>query len=178
MSGEPRRITGRAEELRLAFDRSFAAAPSAAAEVVEDLLEIRLGSSPYALRVNEVAGLFLDVKITPVPTSILELLGIGAFRGGILPVYDLHALLGHSLDAPPRWIATTAGAPVALAFGGFERQLRVRQDAVFPDARGGTAARHVRQVVQIGNLVRPILSIASVLEAISLRARAAGFHKE
>lgn len=170
--------TGRAGELRRAFDLSFAEPPPAAIEAFEDLLHIRLGTVGYALRVTEIAGLFTGVKITPLPATVPELLGIAGFRGSILPVYDLGALLGYARETEPRWLAIAAAASVGLAFGAFERQVRIHPQAIVPDAHGGTVRRHVREVVQVEGVVRPLLSVPSVLEDITIRARADGSRKE
>jgi hypothetical protein len=53
-------IGERAAALRHAFDRSFAEPLRLGTEVVEDLLAIRIGTTAYAVRLAEVAGLFAD----------------------------------------------------------------------------------------------------------------------
>jgi chemotaxis signal transduction protein len=160
-------LSSRAAELRDAFDRSFAGAP-AESPPCDDFLDVRLGPVRHALRVSEMAGLLADVRIAPLPSPIGELLGIAGLRGAILPVYDLRALLGYSTEAPPRWVAIAAAAPVAFAFDAFERHLRVRRDAVVPHADGGS--RHVREVVRLDEGMRPIVSIASVLDVLEAMA--------
>lgn len=162
----------RVAELRQAFDRSFADAPSLDVTAFEDLLDVRFGTAQYALRVREISGLIADVRITPVSTPISELLGIAGIRGSILPVYDLGAMLGHPAEATPRWMAVAAGdAPVGLAFARFERHLRVRADAIVAGGRSDVAPRHLREVVQLEAGARPIVSVASVLETIANRVR-------
>ena len=167
---------GQAGELRRAFDLSFAEAPPRGVGAVENLAEIRLGATRYAIGVNEISGLFADVKITPVPTTVADLLGIGGFRGAVLPVYGLEGLLGYPARTDPRWLVIASTAPVGLAFAAFERQITVPSAAVVPHP--GDALRHVRQVVQLEGVVRPILSIASVLEAITIRVQAARSQQE
>ena len=88
------READRVTELRDAFDRSFAQAPSTEAAAVENLLAIRVGAHPYALRMAEVSGLFADKKVTRLPSPVSELSGIAGLRGAVLPVYDLAMLLG------------------------------------------------------------------------------------
>jgi chemotaxis signal transduction protein len=170
--------TDRAAQLRHAFDLSFAEAPASGLAAVEDLLNIRLGATRYALRINEIAGLFADVKITPLPTTVPELLGISGLRGFILPVYDLRALLGHVVDTTPRWLAIAAATSVGLAFDAFEGQVRVAYEAIVPHDHGNTGVRHVREVVQLNGVTRSMVSVASVLEEITTRARTGGFKKE
>jgi purine-binding chemotaxis protein CheW len=161
----------RVAELRHAFDRSFADVPSLDTTAFEDLLDVRFGTAQYALRVREISGLIADVRITPIPTPISELLGIAGIRASILPVYDLGAMLGHPAESKPRWMAIAAGdAPVGLAFARFERHLRVRADAIVAAGRFD-APRHMRQVVLLKAGVRPIVSVAAVLETIANRVR-------
>jgi hypothetical protein len=143
----------RAGELRQAFDQSFADAPRLETTALEDLLEVRFGIAQYALRVADISGLIADVRITPV--------------------YDLGAMLGHPAGTEPRWLAVAAGdVPVGLAFERFDGHLRIRADAIVEQGRSDAAMRHVRQVVHIGSGVRPIVSVASILDAIAQRVRA------
>lgn len=168
----------RVAELRQAFDRSFAEAPTYQVTTLQDLLDIRLGATAYALRVAEIAGLFADVKITPVPTRVAELLGIVAFRGSILPVYDLRALIGHRVGTQPRWLAIAAENSIGLAFDRFEGHMRVGEDAMVPQDHPESAVRHVLEVVRVDGLVRPVLSIRSVLESVTSRVRSGARDKE
>lgn len=159
--------------LRQAFDRSFAEAPSVGGSVVHDLLDLRVGPARYALRVTELSALVADTRITPLATPVPDLLGIAALRGSLLPVYDLGALLGHGPEPQPRWIAVAAGqTPVGLAFARFEGHLRVGADALVAEVRSG--APHIRHIVRLeeGHR-RSLVSMASVLDAIADRVRAA-----
>lgn len=178
MTTSDARETDRVTELREAFDRSFAQAPSTEAAAVENLLAIRVGADPYALRMTEVAGLFADKKVTQLPSSVSELSGIAGFRGAVLPVYDLAMLLGYPRAASPRWLVVIAVTPVALAFDSFDGYLNVRDAAIVPEARPEERERHVREVVQTVDFVRPLISLASVLEWIRHRASRDGLEKE
>ena len=170
--------SGRAAALRRAFDQSFAEAPTTNAVGSEDLLTVRIGAMLYALRITEISGVFSDVKITPVPTDVSELLGIGAIRGSVLPVYDLRALLGLGREGTPRWLAVAAATPLALAFDHFVEQLRVRPDAIVSHGGGDSAPRHVSEIVRVDGMPRPIVSVPSILERIRTRLRAAEPDKE
>ena len=172
------RETDRVTELRETFDRSFAQAPSTKAAAVENLLAIKLGADPYVLRMNEVSGLFADKKVTRLPSSVSELSGIAGFRGTVLPVYDLAMLLGYPRVVTPRWLVVTAVTPVAFAFDGFDGYLNVREASIVPEARTEQRERHVREVVQTIDLVRPLISLGSVLEWIRSRASHDGLAKE
>lgn len=172
------RGTNRAAELREAFDRSFAQAPRTEAAAVENLLAINVGADPYVLRMDEVSGLFTDKKVTRFPGPVSELSGIGGFRGAVLPVYDLALLLGYSGAASPRWLVVLAAAPVALAFDSFDGYLSVRDAAIVPEARAEERDRHVKEVVQIADRVRPLISLTSILTWIRIRASSDDVAKE
>jgi purine-binding chemotaxis protein CheW len=164
-------------ELRRAFDSSFAEAPSAEGEPDETLLNIRLGNTGYALRTRDISGLFVDMPITPIPSPVPELVGICALRGSILAAYDLAALLGYPPEAAPRWFAIAGTVSLGLVFAGFEGQVRVARAAIVPNGPD-RAMRHVREILAAGGVVRPILSIASILESITSRVRSGGSQKE
>lgn len=168
----------RVAELRRAFDQSFAEPPRSGVAAFVDLLSVTFGPTLYAVRLSEIAGLCADITITPLPTSIADLIGITAFQGGILPAYDLRLMLGYPADTPPRWLAIAAGASVGLAFDSFAGHVRVGPEAIVPQSGGDRAARHVREVVQLDGRVRPIVSVPSVLEAIATRVREAAVEKE
>jgi purine-binding chemotaxis protein CheW len=169
----------RAEELRRAFDGGFARPPGAGARDTEEILAIRIGADPYALRLAELAGLHAGKAITPLPGDVPGLLGIGGFRGALVPVYDLRALLGLGGlggggggaigAAAPRWLVIAAAAPVALAFDGLDAFTRVPRDAVA--VHDGAAPGHVRHAVRTPDGMRPIVDIPSMLDAIRARAR-------
>jgi purine-binding chemotaxis protein CheW len=178
MTTSDARETDRVTELREAFDRSFAQAPITEAAAVESLLAIRVGADPYVLRMTEVVGLFADKKVTRLPSPVSELSGIAGFRGAVLPVYDLAMLLGYPRAMSPRWLVVIAVTPVALAFDSFDGYLNVRDAAIVLEARPEERERHVREVVQAVDLVRPLISVASVLEWIRSRASGNGLAKE
>ena len=94
LNDAPSRLAVRAEALRSAFDRSFAEPAHFDTTPMADLLAFHAGSQAYALHLSEIAGLFADKKITRLPGRTAALLGIAGFRGAIVPVYDLSALLG------------------------------------------------------------------------------------
>jgi chemotaxis signal transduction protein len=162
-------IGGRAAELRLAFDRGFAAPRRLDADRSEKLLAIRVGAEPYAMRLAEVAGLFVDKKVTPVPGGDAALIGIAGFRGAIVPVHSLDALLGHSAAQRPRWLVIAAAAPIALAFDAFEAQLSLPREAILPAPSGGDSRSFTKEFVRTPNFSGPVMHLPSVLDVIKSR---------
>jgi chemotaxis signal transduction protein len=170
MTGDRSGLSGRADELRRAFDCSFIEAPRQRVESLVDLLAIRIAGDPYAFHLVDIAGLFVDRVVTPLPTLAPELLGLAGFRATLVPVYDLRALLGYAGGSVPRWMVSTAGdATVGLAFDRFDAHLRVPPEALVGDE--AHARSHVRQVARTSEGVRPVVHLPSVLEAISARAQ-------
>lgn len=169
-----------ASELQQTFDRTFAEAPRADAAPHDDLLAITIGGDPYAMRLSEVAGLYPDRRFTWLPGSVPALLGLVGLRGALLPVYDLGTLLGYPKTATPRWLAVIADAQVVLGFEQFDSHLRVPRQAIAEAGTGSAASRPqpVREVVHTNGLVRPIIHLPSVLEAIAVLVHHAARPKE
>lgn len=172
MSEEQRFTSEHVADLRREFDQSFAASASTPEDDVQDLLEVRLGDTPYVIRLPEIGGLLANKSITPLPTDVSELLGLVVHRGSALPVYDLRALLGHRSEIQPRWVIVAASTFVGFAFDQFVGHARVRRGSLVPCDQAGAAAPHVRDVVEASGFVRPVISIASVVAAIMTRVPA------
>lgn len=163
-------ILQRAKELRRSFDESFAVAHRRETDVHEDFIAIRLGENPYAIRLREVSGLFDRKVITPLPGSVSGLLGVASFRGTIVPVFDLRALLGHSRGLPPRWVVLLpARSPVSLAFDQFEGHLRLPRNPS-GDKERQAGRDYVQGVVSVAGVSRPVLHVQSILDEIGKRA--------
>ena len=158
----------RAAAFRDAFDQSFAHAVGTGPAAVVDLLAITVGGEPYALRLSEVSGLFVDKAVMWLPSPAPALLGVAGFRGTVLPVYDLGRLLGRDKAAAARWLVVAGGASVALAFERFDGFLRVPPERLMPDARD-QARGHIREILD-GESPRPIVHVASLLERLVKQA--------
>jgi chemotaxis signal transduction protein len=156
----------RATALRREFDRSFIEPPHVDGATKEDLLAIRLSAQDFAIRLSDIAGLFADKKITPVPSANAALLGIAGFRGAIVPVYDLQSLLGVAASRTSRWLVIAAGAPVAFSFETFGGWLRVLPHAITPQ-RSHMKHSFTRDFVRTDNVLRPIVQLSSVLDALT-----------
>jgi chemotaxis signal transduction protein len=166
-----------ARGLREAFDDSFAHAPETGTSRFEDFLAVRIGADPYAIRLADITGLYCDRKIVPIVSQAPQLLGIASFRGTMAPVYDLPGLLGYADRQTRRWLVLAgAHSSVGLGFDRFEAYARVPEDRVHDAGAGDPVRQHVRGAVQSVDdsaktyVVRPIIHMASVLEAIARRA--------
>jgi len=163
--------------LRREFDASFAQAWRSETPPPQNLLAVRVGGDPYAIRVDEVAGLFVDRRIVPMPTPLSEFLGMAGFRGQIAPVYDLAALLGYRPRTPPRWlILVRFRHPVALAFEAFDEHLAVAPDQVVTlvahETPGRASRAHVFEALRVGDAVHPVIQLQSVIEQVQQRVDA------
>ncbi len=155
------------EALREEFDAAFARSPSAPAAVVP-LLAIRVGSSPFAVRVLDAGGLVPVRAIVPVPSRRPELLGVSGLRGEILPVYGLARMVLGVDDERPRWmILAGASERVGFAFSAFDGHLAAEPAQLTP-AAGPQLARHVRELYA-GTPQRPVLDLPSLLAAATGR---------
>jgi chemotaxis signal transduction protein len=153
--------------LRRLFDASFAAPVQSRAERATHFLTIRVGGDPYALRLSEIAGLQPDLKVIPIPTPAVQLLGIAALRGMMAPIYDLAALLGYSRAPNPRWIVfARAPQPVGLAFEVFESHLQVSDDSLAGAEDPASRRSHTQQTVRAAGIVRPLIHLASVMATL------------
>jgi purine-binding chemotaxis protein CheW len=163
-SGGSELIT-RAAQLRAEFDRIFSEPRPPEPPPTEELLVIRLGTEPFALRLSEIAGLFADRKLTPLPGSVPALLGLAGFRGTIAPVYDLRVLLGHRSGEAARWLVMAKKAALGFAFGTQDGHLRVPHDMIIPEPEERTR-KHVRECARTAEHLLPIVQLSSVIEAI------------
>jgi len=161
-----------ARRYREEFDQAFARARAPAAAALEDLLALRVGSDPLALRLSEIESVHANRTIVPLPSAAPELLGIAGLRNTLASIYDLRVLLGYPAGPPPRWFALARGAqPVGFAFEQFEGHVRLPRERVLASSGAAPTRRHVAGVVDTGE-PRSILDVASLLEVIARRAPA------
>lgn len=155
--------------MRRSFDESFALPTSTRVDSVEDLLAVRVSGDAYALRLSEIAGLHVDLRIAPLPGAAAHLLGIAAIRGVMAPVYDLAGLLGYPPAVSSRWVALVRTPHlVGLALEYFEAHLRIRQESVSakaPEDRS-RASRYSRDAVKSDGGLRPILQVSTLIQSL------------
>ena len=171
----------KALELRRVFDEERALPLGArSAEQAESLISIRVSGHAYVVRTSEISGLVTDRKIVGFPTPVSELLGIAAVRGVLLPVYSLAGLLGYSAETEQtRWLALCGThEPLALAFSGFEGYLRVPLGQFYAAGQKDVAQSRVQHVVRDAEMVRALVSIPLIREAIQTLCGKNGISKE
>lgn len=174
MTQPARHATQTVAQMRENFDHGFAMPAQRNDEASEDLLLIRLGQLPYAMRMSEVTGLQRGTGVTPLPTPLSTLLGMASHRGRVLPVYDLAALLGQPASRNPAWQIVTHAPAVILAIDEFERHVRCPRSAIAAQTLAQDAdASHVQAHLHTDDGQRPIVSLAAVLRTIQHLAQTA-----
>jgi purine-binding chemotaxis protein CheW len=163
----PDLVGERLTDLREDFDRSFTE-PARRHDVEHhELLAVRAGGRPYALRLSQTAGLYPDRPVTPLPGPVAALLGVAGFGGAIVPVYDLAALLGRPVSDRPRWLVLAAGTPpFALAFHELDGHVRVPADTIITEAGPATARGCLRGMVPLAGGTRPIVDLPATRAAV------------
>jgi chemotaxis signal transduction protein len=158
----PSDVKNRLAALRADFDRSFTEPARQHDAEYAELLAVRAGGRPYALRLSQASGVHSDRPVTPLPGPQAALLGVAGFSGAIVPVYDLAALLGHPAPDRPRWLVVAAGAPpLALAFHDLDGHVRVPTSIIVDEAEGGTGRDVLRGMVPLPGGIRPIVDLLS-----------------
>ncbi len=166
-AGSPVELTERAGELREAFDRSFAEPATAAPTALEELLAIRVAGNPYALCMNEIAGLYLDQPVTVLPGRDSALFGLVGLRGSLVAVYDLAALLGETEQSGHRWIALAVGVDaVAFAFHSVDGHLRVPARSSVAAAPTTDEHPHAPEAVAVADIAYTIISVPDLLSTL------------
>jgi chemotaxis signal transduction protein len=153
-------------DLRQTFDQVFAAAGADQVQEHESLIALRIEGDLYGLDVREIAGVAVAGRVVPLPSRSPGLLGLTGVRGAVIPVYSLSVLLGYPKAVESvRWLALCgAKEPLALALGDFEGYARVPKTALHAPDRD--VRRHVHRFAKSGDVIRAIVSIASIVSSI------------
>jgi chemotaxis signal transduction protein len=167
-------MTTRAQELRGAFDGEFAAAPRAPQHGLRDVLCIRVGGEPYAIRLDDIASLHAELRIVALPTRAPELLGAAAIRATVVPIYDLAIVLGAAGAVAQRWAVVHRGGRAGFAFEGYDGHARVAETTISAAAQRG----HIAGQLVIDGQPRLIVDLGSVLNAIETRWNLGGTAKD
>jgi purine-binding chemotaxis protein CheW len=159
------------EELRRAFDQTFAAPAVRPADNLTTLITIRVAGQAFALHAKEITALAKRSRIVPVPSRVPELLGLAGVRGALVPVYDLAALLGLPRRAgEPQWfVLAHREAQLALAVDEIEGLAEIPKTDLFNDD-ASPSRDHVRQLARIGTGTRALIDIPAIVETIRQHA--------
>lgn len=159
----------RLEELRHAFDNSFALPPPSTEDDLVDLLAVTADGEALAVPLNAMAGLTADRAVTPVPGSPPNLLGVAGLRGHLVPVYDLARIRKPGgARKTGRWMVLAAGAPAfAVAVDRVDCHLRVPRNAIAAPADGAATA-----VVHTADGPRPVVDLTAVRNQLTARVSA------
>ena len=166
-------MTARASELRDDFDRGFAAALRPAETGHSDVLCVRIGGEPFAIRLADIASLHARLRIVALPTGARELIGAAAIRAAIVPIYDLAAALGVPRIHEAPWVVVHRDGAAGFAFEVYEGHARARERSTVGATRG-----HVVGQLTVGGQPRSVLDLGSVLAAIEKRSNRSGSAKE
>ena len=107
----------RAREVLEARARALAAPPpEEAAKGEVHLVTWTLAGETYALETRHVREVARAGPLTPIPGAARPLWAVTAWRGELLAVHDLRAMLGlPSAPEPPAWLVVLGEASAALA---------------------------------------------------------------
>lgn len=159
-----------AAALREEFDGSFALPLATSTPDSHDLLAIRIAGRPYALRAQDLGGIALGRRVTPLPSPDPALAGLVGVRGTVVAVFDLGVLLGlRGSAAAGRWVAL-AGRDARLAFAFDELEGHERIAAAALRAVGEDRPDFVTHLLERADGLRPIASVASLVEFLSQSA--------
>ena len=187
------------EELKRGFDASFQAVRTSSDGQLVRLVVIRVSGQQFAFRIDEVHSVSLGSVITKVPGPAAGLSGLIASRGRLVAVYPLAPWLGlsgeESVDLPKSrddaesasgesGESTTLRADHAgcvarcslddslgLSFPEIERIVDVQEGEIHPVTDSDREWLHVPDVARTVLGAYPIISIASVVEAVHQKTR-------
>jgi len=160
-------MSSQSAELRRAFDAAFALPARAPDETLEDVIAIRVGAEDYVVRGRELSGIAENRKLSPVPSSAPDLLGLVSVRGLLVPVFGLPSLLGYAADSEPlRWLLLVGtDEPLALAFHALTGFSRLPKSAFSPAEGPGKA----RETVSFEGQVRVVIGVPALVASIRER---------
>lgn len=161
--------------LRREFDRGFAHAPTTRITGLQNFLGLLLGDDAFAIRITDMAGLYKDRLIAPMPSGAPAFLGVAGFRSLIVPVYDLAALLGYAPALSPGWLMLfrlnqSVNQSVALAFEKLDTHFSAKESELIPApqrvAAPGSTRMHLSGAVRAPDAIRPIIHISSLIQSL------------
>jgi len=166
-------ILARVNELRHAFDQSFAE-PIVNTDQSGDLvLAIRAGSEQHVVRLSEIAGIHECPTIVPLPGMKPTCLGMVGLRGRLHAVFRLSALLGAAPgQTAPKWLLMTPGrdAPT-LAVDTIDGCLAMKPEDLRPIEQAGDVNGHLEALFVRDAEIRGLLRISTLIDLALGKAR-------
>jgi purine-binding chemotaxis protein CheW len=155
-----------AAAMRHEFDHAFTR-PQDAAPDDEVLIGVDVAGARHAIRLTDIAGVLADRTIVAIPSSSPDVVGIVGFRGDILPVFDLAALLGYPRAPRSRWLAVAKGGDAAFAFGHLISHLRVPSASVVK----ANVDSNIAALVTVAGETWPVVSLGNVTASLAQRLK-------
>lgn len=175
-----RKKAGSLDELRREFDLGFSRPAQIDGSAHEDLILFSIANERYAVRVREVKAILRTPRLACIPSRSSALRGIIAWRGELLPIFDLAELLGHPAQRELGAWSLLAGDTerAAFAFQHFERFERVAATAVSKEGPATSPRVVGEDVVRIARDILPIVSVSQVLANLAHEAGLTNQEKE
>ena len=155
------------EDLKRSFDQSFQQPLVERGQELVHLLIVRIGSSRFALKVAELAGLARAQTVVPIPGADAGLLGLSGLKGRMVAVHSLAAMIGcQELSTEQnRWmVLCRRQKEIALAFTAVTGTMMVPRTELSPVSPG--APPHATDAVGSGTAQLWLLDVGSIAETI------------
>lgn len=147
------------EQLRKAFDASFAEPARTESEATVDLLVLHGGGSSFAVRVSQLQRVGRCPGLRALPTRAAGALGLAHFDGRIVGVYDLALLLFDKRSATPRWLVIAGDPTLAYAAEDLGGYVRVPASAI-------RRAEDGREIAQLEHENLPVADLPTLTDRI------------
>lgn len=157
----------RFEDLKRSFDQSFQQPLVERGEELVHLLVVRIGTSRFALKVADLAGLARAQTVVPIPGADSGLLGLAGLKGRMIAVHSLAAMIGcQDLSTEQnRWmVLCRREKEIALAFTAVTGTMMVPRTELSPVSPG--APPHATDAVGSGVEQLWLLDVGSIAETI------------
>lgn len=160
-------ISHRVEELRQAFDQSFAEPLRQVEAGRENMLSVHIGQSDYCIRLSELATVAKSKKIVPIPNGPDGLVGVCGLREKLIAVFQLSHVLGTPAHkAAPRWLLVCKGNP-EVAFGVEEINAYLQvSPSEMNEVEVNAAGPFVSHIIKRGNQRLGLLDVPAILDSL------------
>ena len=155
------------EDLKRSFDQSFQQPLVERGQELVHLLIVRIGSSRFALKVADLAGLARAQTVVPIPGADSALLGLAGLKGRMVAVHSLAAMIGcQELSTEQnRWmVLCRRQKEIALAFTAVTGTMMVPRTELSPVSPG--APPHATDAVGSGAAQLWLLDVGSIADTI------------